>query len=190
MNARAMLDELMESLRPGVHRARALRRIDEMFREGSVPDPLPHGPCPGELVATSTWGPVDAVFQKIAGAWMPWKGKKFDADSGTGVNIMDKSARIPSRIVWPGYTPEAVEGDRMEMFPFRNRIAAGALDEDVKVYKIDYDFDANPKLIIRRILDELVQIDDDFYLGKILLRMGSGWRPIGFFSLTQTLTPR
>jgi hypothetical protein len=32
-------------------------------------------------------------------------------------------------------------------------------------------------------LDELVQVDDGLYLGKILYRTSSRYHPIGFFSL-------
>lgn len=183
MDARAMLGDLTDSMRPGANRARTVATLDDLFRRGTVPDPLPHGFLPGTLVTTSVWGPADMLVRSIADAWMPWKGKRFDADTGTGVNIIDTSARLPSRILWPGYKPERVEGDRMEMFPFRNRIAPGAIDEDVKVYKIDYDFEVNPDFIIRRILDELVQVEDGLCLGKILFRSRARWHPIGFFTL-------
>ena len=73
--------------------------------------------------------------------------------------------------------------DRIEAFPFRTRIEAGAIDPAVQVLKIDYNFEANPGFIIQRILDELVQIDESLYLGKILFRTKKAWRPIGFFSL-------
>ena len=48
---------------------------------------------------------------------------------------------------------------------------------------IDYDFAANPGFLIRRILDELVQVDDALYLGKVLLRWRGSFRRLGFFSL-------
>ncbi|HEX9236716.1 MAG TPA: hypothetical protein VF972_10610, partial [Actinomycetota bacterium] len=63
------------------------------------------------------------------------------------------------------------------------RVAPGAVDPDVEVLKIDYDFEANPGFLIRRILDEVVQVDAGTYLGKILFRIGPRLRPIGFFSL-------
>mgnify|MGYP006174464395 FL=1 len=57
------------------------------------------------------------------------------------------------------------------------------IDPGLQVLKIDYDSDANPTFMIRRILDELVQLDDGLYLGKILFRTKRAWHPIGFFSL-------
>jgi hypothetical protein len=87
------------------------------------------------------------------------------------------------RAVWRRYTPEYVGPDRVEAFPFRTRVAPGELDPGVDVLKIDYDFEANPDFMIRRILDELVQVAPGRYLGRVLLRLNGRFRPIGFFSL-------
>jgi hypothetical protein len=180
---RAKLDELARRAQPTENRATTLAEMDRLFRDGGAPDPLPDGFLPGRLLATSIWGPLDAVVARIAAAWMPWKGKVFDLAENSGVNRFDSSGRTPLRILFPGYRPERDLGDLLEAFPFRNRVAPGELDPDVQVYKIDYDFEANPGFLIRRILDELVQIDDGLYLGKILFRTRSGFHPIGFFSL-------
>ncbi|MDQ3940892.1 MAG: hypothetical protein M3238_06055, partial [Actinomycetota bacterium] len=98
-------------------------------------------------------------------------------------NVLVKSARGPMRVVWPNYEPERELADRIEAFPFRTRVAPGELEPEVPVLKIDYNFEANPNLLIRRILDELVQIDDGIYLGKVLLRRQGAFKSIGFFSL-------
>jgi hypothetical protein len=49
--------------------------------------------------------------------------------------------------------------------------------------KIDYDSEENPRLLIRDILDELVQVVPGAYLGKILLRRAETWRLLGYFAL-------
>ncbi len=154
-----------------------------MFRSGRTPDPLPDGMLRGALVTTSVWGPWDSFVRRVARMWIPWLGKSFDPSTMTGVNVLSKSARAPVRVLWPNYEPERELADRIEAFPFRNRVAPGELDPGVSVLKIDYDFEANPQLIVRRILDELVQIDDGLYLGKILFRREGSWAPIGFFTL-------
>jgi hypothetical protein len=180
---RERMEEAAARMQPGVNRALSLRDLDDLFRSGRAPDPLPDGFQPGRLLATSIWGPLDVVLARIALAWMPWQGKVFDRAASMGVNRFDASARLPLKAVFPGYQPERDLGGELEAFPFINRVAPGELDPEVQVLKIDYDFEANPGFIIRRILDELVEIDDGTYLGKILFRTSSRWHPIGFFSL-------
>ncbi|MFL5797608.1 MAG: hypothetical protein ACJ77A_06700 [Actinomycetota bacterium] len=177
------LDALADRLTPGRVRAEVLARFDEIFRAGSPPDPLPDGFLPGRLLATSIQPQLDAAIRGIASLWMPWRGKVFEAHTMTGVNRFLPNVRLPMRAVWPRYTPVATTARRVEAFPFRNRVAPGALDPDVEVEKIDYDFEANPDFMIRRILDELVQVAPGRYLGKILFRLGDRFHPIGFFSL-------
>lgn len=136
----------------------------------------------GRLVTSSIWAPLDSVGLRVARLWMPWLGKTFDSDKMSGLNVLTPSARALMRFLWPSYEPERVLADRIEAFPFRNRVAPGEVDPGVDVLKIDYDFHPNPALV-RRILDELVEIDPGFYLGKILFRRHGSWMGIGYFTL-------
>lgn len=178
------LDDIQEGLRPGRMRKRALAELDELFRSGRAPDPVPDGFLPGRLVTMSLTRPTDAFVRSFSDLYMPWLGKSFDRDGGTGLNVLVKSAKTPLKGLWPSYTPLSESDDKIEVFPFRTRIAPGAIDPDVDVLKIDYDSDENPSFLIRKILDELVQIDESLYLGKILYRWKGSFRPIGFFSLS------
>jgi hypothetical protein len=177
------IDALADRLHPGRNRSEVLARFDELFRSGTRPDPLPDGFLPGRLLATSIQPQLDGVVRRIAALWMPWQGKVFDPDTSSGVNRFLPNVRLPMKAVWPRYTPEEMTAQRVEAFPFRNNLAPGALDPDLDVYKIDYDFEANPDFMIRRILDELVQVAPGRYLGKVLFRVGDRFHPIGFFSL-------
>jgi hypothetical protein len=52
------------------------------------------------------------------------------------------------------------------------------------VLKIDYDLPENPRLSIRRVLDELVQLSPNLYLGQALLPWWWGsWQRVAFFTL-------
>ncbi|HEV8420756.1 MAG TPA: hypothetical protein VGR13_05320 [Actinomycetota bacterium] len=178
------LDRLADRLIPGRNRADVLRRMDALFAAGVAPDPPPSGFQTGRLLATSTWGPWDAVVIQIARLWMPWLGKTFRPTTGTGLNRFTPTTvtRAWLRTLFPRHAPEAALPNRLEAFPFRTCVARGELDAGVSVLKIDYDFEANPTLI-RHILDELVQIAPGRYLGKVLFRSGGRYRRIGLFSL-------
>lgn len=171
------------NLSPAAMRASAISELDELFRSGSAPHPQPEGFLSGRLITMSITRPSDALVRGVASMYMPWLGKAFDPSTQSGVNVLTPSARTPMKVLWPKYAAARELVDRIEAFPFRTRIDAGAVDLGLDVLKIDYDFEANPDFLIRRILDELVQIDDSLYLGKILFRWGSTWKPIGFFSL-------
>lgn len=184
---RERLERLAARMQPGVNRAVTLEGMDRLFRSGRVPDPLPGGFQPGRLLTTSVWAPLDGLVARIAKVYMPWLGKSFDTSSSMGVNRFKASGRGPLKVLFPTYTPERDLGELLEAFPFRSRVGPAEVDPDVQVYKIDYDFEANPSFIIRRILDELVEIEDGLYLGKILFRTRSGFHPIGFFSLERPI---
>ena len=64
------------------------------------------------------------------------------------------------------------------------------MDPDRETLKIDYDSDENPRLLIRDILDELVQIVPGAYLGKVLLRRKDAWRLLGYFALQPAAVAR
>lgn len=177
------LYEIRTLLHPRSVHDKAIRALDELFGSGSSPDPLPHGPLHGEFLTLSVARPADAAARTVASMYMPWLGKSFDRDAHSGINLLKPSAKTPMKVLWPGYEPEREMSDRLEVFPFSTRIDPGAIDPGLRVLKIDYNSDANPDFIIRRILDELVQVDDGLYLGKILFRTKKAWRPIGFFSL-------
>lgn len=183
MGTNARLEEIRQRIDPMRNRDRVISELESLFRVGEVPDPLPDGFHAGTYLTTTIWGPADRLLWRVADLWMPWLGKRFDASASTGINRFDASASIPMRALWPSHRPRPAGEDRLEAFPFRNRIGTGEVDGDVKVYKIDYDFAANPSFIIRHVLDEIVQIDDRTYLGRILYRVARMYQPIGFFAL-------
>ena|ERR671914_970256 len=180
---RQRLEQLSDQLNPKLAHEAAVLELDSIFRTGRFPDPAPDGFLPGRLITTSVASPIDNAGRWLSNAWMPWLGKAFDAQNKTGVNVLTASARTPMRAVWPSYEPIRETAHGIEAFPFRTRRGPGEVDPDVDVLKIDYDFEANPNLVIRKILDELVEVEPGFYLGKILYRWKGSFRRIGFFTL-------
>lgn len=177
------LNQVAARLDPRLVRAAALAELDELFRNSAAPEHPLEGRWSGRLLTMSVTRPTDAAFRAIARIYMPWLGKSFDPSTSTGINIWKPSVRGPMRLLWRNYVPERELADRIEAFPFRTRQGPGEVDPDTQVLKIDYDIEENPQFLVRRVLDELVQIDDNLYLGKILFHWRASWRPIGFFSL-------
>jgi hypothetical protein len=51
---------------------------------------------------------------------------------------------------------------------------------------LDYNLEGNPRLSVRRVLDELVQVDTAYYLGKAHLKWWWGGRQlVAYFSLAK-----
>lgn len=179
---RTRLIEAEGLLSPTTARGRALAELDDLFRIGTAPIPSPAGFLKGRPITATTWSPLDAIGKRVAAIYMPWLGKSFDPAAGEGFNVLTKAALGPMKALWPRYKPLREYGDRVDAFRFETRVAPGALDP-TDVLKIDYDLDGNPTTIVRNVLDEIVQIDDELYLGKVLYRIKSEFRRIGFFAL-------
>jgi hypothetical protein len=166
-------------------RARGWAALNEIFREGTPPHPPLDGKYAGELVALDMKPGLTQFFGSIASAWLPWKGKRFDAAGSCGDNIFTRDSLAPAHIFFPGYSGYADDGPgTYRAFQFRTSIGAGLFDPDRQVLKLDYDLEGNPGLSVRRVLDELVQVADGYYLGKAHLHWWWGeWQTVAFFTL-------
>ncbi len=166
-------------------RRRGLAMLNEMFRSGSPPNPPLDGSYQGALVALDIAPGLTQLGQWIAGAWLPWKGKWFDAARACGANIFTRDSLLLARLAAPLYRGYVFDSPTTyHAFKFRTRVAAGLTDPDRQVLKIDYDLPENPRLTVRRVLDELVQLDTRFYLGKAHLKWWWGQsQRVAYFSL-------
>ena len=168
-------------------RKRGFTALDEIFRSGSPPNPPLDGGYTGELVALDVAPGLNQFIEMITSRWLPWKGKFFTAANASGDNIFTRDSLLLAHIWWPlyrGYRNESAE--RYRAFTFRTHIAPGLADPDRQVLKLDYNLEGNPSLSVRRVLDELVQIDNALYLGKAHLRWWWGkWQLVAYFSLAK-----
>lgn len=111
--------------------------------------------------------PVGLLKGTVDGRQVSWKGKKLNADHQTGINIF------------------AGETGEEERYPFKTYQAKGLRDPDLDVFRIDYDLPGNPSWL-RRITDEIVQVEKGTYLGKVHLRILPGYPfTMGYFRLEQ-----
>jgi hypothetical protein len=92
-----------------------------------------------------------------------WLGKTFEAHDATGKNRLKSSRGIEQR------------------FPFVTWLGRGLADP-IDVVKIDYDIAGNPAWL-RSVLDEIVQVGPEHYLGKVHVRLGPLHFTVGYFEL-------
>jgi hypothetical protein len=146
------------------------------------------GPTDGILVAPLIHPLVDPVVRAITGMWMPWQGKRFDAETQLGDNRLVGGVRWVGRLLWPRYSTRPGETGRLA-FDFEMRVERGEIEPAVDVLVIDYaPVESNPSFIIRSIRDELVEIVEGAHLGRILWRHGDGsYSNIGYFALRTPL---
>jgi len=171
-----------------VNRAQGFAALNDLFRAGTVPDPSLNGQYSGELIALDLAPGLTPFFQWLASTWMPWRGKAFNASQQRGDNILSKDSYPLARLFNPLYRgfisdrPGTYRG-----FAFRTYTAPGLFDRDRNVLKIDYNLKENPALTVRRVLDELVQLDEGLYLGKAHVRWwwyrADQWQTVAYFSL-------
>jgi hypothetical protein len=171
------------------HRAQGLAELNRLFRSGRVPEPSPNGRYAGKLIALDIAPGLTQFFQWLTSAWMPWLGKTFNATHQVGDNIFAKDSYPLARFFNPfyrGFVPDRPQTYRG--FAFRTYVEPGLADPDRMVLKIDYDINGNPAFTVRRVLDELVQIDDNLYLGKAHVRWWwESWQMVAYFCLTQDM---
>ena len=162
----ALLREL--GARAPLH-ADAAAGLDELFHLGTPPERI-DGQTEGILVGFVWRRPVNVALRAVTGAWMPWLGKRFNAAESRGDNVLLTSARWPSKLLWPLYQSRPAEGGRAA-FDFETAVEPSKDDPSMDALKIDYhDVAENPRLLIRSIRDELVEIVPGAYLGKMLWR--------------------
>lgn len=103
----------------------------------------------------------------VPGHKVSWLGKKFDAIHQNGINLFDDG-----------------RGNQTERFPFVTVYGKGLRDKNLELLKIDYNIQENP-LWLRPILDEVVQVGQNDFLGKVHLRVIPGLPfTLGYFKLT------
>ncbi len=172
--------------RIGSDRGEAIAELNQLFGSGTPSEGI-DGRTEGILVGFTMHSIPDRALALVTGAWMPWAGKRFDAGNATGDNLLAKSAKWPAKLLWPFYgTKDA--GNNLVAFEFTTRVEKGADDPELDVLVIDYaPVDSNPRVIIRSIRDELVEIVPGTHLGKMLWRSGSSddasYSPLAFFAL-------
>ena len=146
-------------------------RYHKKFIEGHAPQMPPEG---------FYQGTAHILFDKE----VPWLGKSFDSANQLGFNIFTPFGAKLLKIMTPLYKHQSVNKDgNTDAYYFKTRTEAGLKDPQLNVIKLDYDSKENP-VLIRIILDEIVEISPEQFLGKIHLKVfPQFYSTIGYFSL-------
>lgn len=117
------------------------------------------------VAGQATTSELTGVWQgRVPGRTFAWQGKKF-ISAEQGINIFDN------------------DGATTEAYPFRYYVAPSIRDRGLEVVKLDYNQPGNPWWL-RFVLDEMVEIEPDHYLGKVHIRLLPGVSSaLGYFHL-------
>lgn len=165
-----------------VARDGALAELAGVFALGVAPTGL-DGRRSGRFVTATVGHHLDGPFDAGTRLWMPWVGKVFDASRAEGRNLFRAIARPLLRLSFPGYDDVRDEGGGLcSAFAFDTSVGPSRHGPNAAVMRIDYDREDNPSRPIRQILDELVRLAPDLYLGQALVRRQGRWQRAAWFS--------
>ncbi len=138
----------------------------------------------GRFLASTMGHHLDPAFEALTAVWLPWKGKTFDADAAEGRNLFTSGARRLMRVTLPTYQTIDEPGGDAVRSGSSPRSGPSAFTPGVEVLRIDYrDVPENPSWPVRKILDELVMIEDGRYLGQALIEFRGSLRRAAWFCL-------
>jgi hypothetical protein len=166
-----------------LERPTGLTALESVFATGDAPHQL-RGPMRGRFVASTIGHHLDPLFEAFTSLWLPWKGKTFDPDAESGRNLFTAGARRMMRVTLPKYRTSDEGACGYGAFRFITSTGPSAFTTGVDVLRIDYrDVPENPSWPVRKILDELVMIDDGLYLGQALMEFRGSLRRAAWFVL-------
>lgn len=161
-----------------------------LFSQGAAPQRL-DGALEGLIVGNLFGIPEAYLANPLLKIEPTWRGKTFDADSGTGYNRLALISRAVMPVIAPGYRGLRRLGSEMAGFHFNHSFETAAVAPFVTVRALDYGVEEyrNPSVRtfpIKRTRDEIVELLPGLYLGRALLTMPSGEvRLIAYFALRE-----
>ncbi len=118
---------------------------------------------------------------------VPWLGKSFESEDEKGFNIFTPKGASMLKVLTPLYKLFRLNADgNTDAYYFKTSTGPGFRDKDIRVFKLDYDSAENP-FLIRIILDEMVEVGPEEFLGKVHMKVFPGYfATIGFFGLRKS----
>ncbi|CAN5258738.1 hypothetical protein BH10ACI1_BH10ACI1_35230 [soil metagenome] len=146
-------------------------KYQKQFSAGKIPDLAPDG---------FYQGAAHLLFDKN----VPWLGKSFECEKNSGFNIFTQTGAKLLKMMTPFYKLFAADTDgHTHAYYFKTFAGKGLKDKNLQVIKLDYNSTENP-LLIQVILDEIVEIAPEEFLGKVHLKVFPRfYATIGYFGL-------
>lgn len=115
---------------------------------------------------------------------VPWLGKSFERENSLGFNIFTPKGAKLLKLMTPLYKRFRANSDgNTDAFYFKTSTGRGFKDSEIETFKLDYNSPENP-FLIRVILDEIVEVGPETFLGKVHVKVFPGYyATIGFFGL-------
>ncbi len=152
------------------------------FASGTTPKQL-DGFYQGKLIKLLPKNVLESFGSMILQVWLPWYGKEFAGQENKGSNRLPKYLLSFFKSFYGDSIILKIDKQSINVFPFRTMITTG-LQDKMKVLQLTYDLPQNPSRV-RQVIDELVCIEKDTYLGKAYLKEGNKQRIVAYFTLTK-----
>jgi hypothetical protein len=138
----------------------------------------------GKLPSVAPDGFYEGSAYMLGDRSVPWLGKSFEAANSVGFNIFTPLGASLLKITTPFYKLFRKNADgNTAAYYFKTSTSRGFRDLQIDTYKLDYDSPENP-FLIRMILDEIVEIAPQEFLGKVHMKVFPGYyATIGYFGL-------
>lgn len=148
---------------------RSKRQTD--FVNGKLPGEAPNGFYRGSAYL-------------LGGSPVPWLGKSFEKDNSLGFNIFRPKGAALLKLLTPFYGRFRKNADgNTDAYYFKTSMGEGFKDKTIQTFRLDYDSPENP-FLIRIILDEIVEVAPQEFLGKVHVKVFPGYfATIGYFGL-------
>lgn len=154
--------------------------LQQTFLKGTVPKDI-NGFYKGKLIHLISGSLIEFFGGIIANFWLPWYGKTFYNKQHKGNNILPSYIKPFIRLRFGDKSILRKEGNIIHVFPFNTSITKGIKDS-IKVLQLNYNLPENPPSV-RKVVDELVCLGKNEYLGKAYIKEGESARLVAFFNL-------